>query len=85
MEGAGQRNGGNPEMIVVNRRACLKTPFLPKQPKFGGRKCLGKPRKSFVGFPSAKIFRPVLRESSFSTPKPGYIDYSWAHRFRVSE
>jgi hypothetical protein len=32
-----------------------------------------------------KVFSTSLERSSFSTPKPGYINYPWAHRFRVSE
>jgi hypothetical protein len=35
-------------------------------------KCLGKQRKSFVGLPSAKFFRPVLRDRVFQQPRADF-------------
>jgi hypothetical protein len=45
-----------------------KVAFLQKQPKLGDRKCLGKPRKSFVGHPDAILFLRISREGVFQQP-----------------
>jgi hypothetical protein len=42
--------------------AVEKLDFCRKPPKLGDRKCLGKPRKSFVGLPIAKFFQAVVGE-----------------------
>jgi hypothetical protein len=42
-----------------------KSPFSSKLPKFGDRKSLGKPRKSFVGHPDAILFLRISRERVF--------------------
>jgi hypothetical protein len=46
-----------------------KVHFPQNSQNLGDRKCLGKPRKSFVGLPSAKFFRPVLRDRVFQHPQ----------------
>jgi hypothetical protein len=35
----------------------------------GDRKCLGKPRKSFVGHPDAKLFLRISQEGVFQQPQ----------------
>jgi hypothetical protein len=46
-----------------------KVHFPQNSQNLGDRKCLGKPRKSFVGLPSAKFVRPVLRDRVFQHPQ----------------
>jgi hypothetical protein len=43
--------------------------FLKKSGNFGGRKCLGEPRKSFVELPSAIRFLQISRERVFQQPQ----------------
>jgi hypothetical protein len=43
--------------------------FLQNSKNLGDRKCLGKPRKPFVGLPNAKVFRPILRDRVFQQPR----------------
>jgi hypothetical protein len=42
--------------------AVEKLHFLQNTRNLGDRKCLGKSRKSFVGLPNAKFFRPFSGE-----------------------
>jgi hypothetical protein len=46
-----------------------KVAVRPKQPKLMDRKCLGDPRKSFVGHPDAILFSPFSREGVFQQPR----------------
>src|ERR1035437_8077532 len=73
----------NPPVLTPNRNRAVQsktfstpTPVavekvrLPENGRnLGDRKCLGKPRKSFAGLPSAKFFRPVLRDRVFQHPQ----------------
>jgi hypothetical protein len=49
--------------------AVEKLRFSQNSKTLGDRKCLGKSRKSFVGLPGAKFFRPVLRDQVFQHPQ----------------
>jgi hypothetical protein len=49
--------------------AVEKLHFSQDSENLGDRKCLGKSRKSFVGLPGAKFFRPVLRDRVFQHPR----------------
>src|ERR1035437_6098561 len=44
-----------------------KVRFPQNSKQLGDRKCLGKPRKSFVGHPNAILFLRISRRVSFST------------------
>jgi hypothetical protein len=46
-----------------------KVHFPQNSQNLGDGKCLRKPRKSFVGLPSAKFFRQVLRDQVFQQPQ----------------
>src|ERR1039458_2582268 len=73
----------NPPVLTPNRNRAVQsktfstpTPVAVEKVHFpengrnlGDRKCLGKPRKSFAGLPSAKFFRPVLRDRVFQHPR----------------
>src|ERR1039458_7969573 len=55
-----------------NTRCSVSISGLPNwlaMQDLGDRKCIGKSRKSFVGHPSAKFFRPVLRDRVFQHPQ----------------
>src|ERR1019366_5061161 len=72
----------NPPVLTPNRNRAVQsktfstpTPVAVEKVHFpengrnlGDRKCLGKPRKPFAGLPSAKFFRPVLRDRVFQQP-----------------
>jgi hypothetical protein len=47
---------------MIKDVAVEKLQFPPKQPKLGGYKMSIKSRKSFVGLPDAKFFRPFSGE-----------------------
>ena len=49
--------------------AVEKLHFSQNSEILGDRKCPRKPRTSFVGLPSAKFFRPVLRDRVFQQPQ----------------
>jgi hypothetical protein len=46
-----------------------KLHFRQNSENLGDRKCLGKPRTSFVGHPSAKFFQPFSDERVFQQPQ----------------
>jgi hypothetical protein len=46
-----------------------KLHFRQNSENLGDRKCLGKPRTSFVGHPSAKFFQPFSDERVFQQPR----------------
>jgi hypothetical protein len=46
-----------------------KVAFLSKRQKSGEGKCLGDPRKSFIGHPDAILFRRISREGVFQQPQ----------------
>jgi hypothetical protein len=58
-----------PRQLTQSGVAVEKLHFSQNSENFGDRKCLGRPRKSFVGLPNAKFFRPVLRERVFQHPQ----------------
>jgi hypothetical protein len=49
---------GKPEVnqLLLSGVGVEKVPFSQNDGKLGDRKCLGKPRTSFVGHPNAKFF-----------------------------
>ena len=49
--------------------AVEKVHFLQNSQNLGDGKCLGKPRKSFVGLPIAKFFRAFSSECVFQQPQ----------------
>jgi hypothetical protein len=51
-----------PSQLVKNPVGVEKLHFPQNNEKLGDRKCPGKPRKSFVGLPIAKFFRPFSGE-----------------------
>jgi hypothetical protein len=46
-----------------------KVHFYQNNEDLGNRKCLGKPRKSFVGHPNAILFSRISREGVFQQPQ----------------
>src|ERR1035437_6494954 len=46
-----------------------KVRFPQNSKQLGDRKCLGKPRKSFVGHPNAILFLRISREGVFQQPR----------------
>jgi hypothetical protein len=46
-----------------------KVPFSRNSENLEDRKCLAKLRKSFVGLPNAKFFRPFSGEGVFQQPQ----------------
>jgi hypothetical protein len=46
-----------------------KVHFSQNSENLGDRKCLGKPRKSFVGHPSAILFLRISLEGVFQQPR----------------
>jgi hypothetical protein len=46
-----------------------KVHFSQNNEDLGNRKCLGKPRKSFVGHPNAILFSRISREGVFQQPQ----------------
>jgi hypothetical protein len=46
-----------------------KVQFPQNNENLGDRKCLGKPRKSFVGHPNATLFWRTSREGVFQQPQ----------------
>jgi hypothetical protein len=54
---------------VLTGVAVEKVPFSRNSENLGNRKCLGKLRKSFVGLPNAKVFRPFSGEGVFQQPQ----------------
>jgi hypothetical protein len=55
-------------MQLLSPVAVEKLHFSQKTRDLGDRKCLPKPRKSFVGLPNAKFFLPFSGESVFQQP-----------------
>src|ERR1035441_2484468 len=53
--------------LLITGMAVEKLHFRQNSEKLGDRKCLGKPRKSFVGLPKCKVFSAIFRRVSFST------------------
>jgi hypothetical protein len=51
--------------LAKNRVGVEKVHFLQNSPNLGDGKCLGEPRKSFVGLPIAKFFRAFSGERVF--------------------
>jgi hypothetical protein len=49
--------------------AVEKVHFSQNSRNLGDRKCLGKPRKSFVGHPNAILFLRISREGVFQHPR----------------
>jgi hypothetical protein len=49
--------------------AVEKVHFSQNSRNLRDRKCLGEPRKSFVGLPNAKFFRPFSGERVFQQPQ----------------
>ena len=49
--------------------AVEKVRFSENSGNLGDRKCLGKLRKSFVGLPNVKFFRPFSGEGVFQQPQ----------------
>ena len=54
--------------LVINRVGVEKLRFSQDTENLGGRKCLGKPRKSFGGHPDAILFCRISREGVFQQP-----------------
>ena len=50
--------------------AVEKVHFSQNSRNLGDRKCLPEPRRSFIGHPSAKFFRPFSSEGVFQQPRP---------------
>jgi hypothetical protein len=50
--------------------AVEKLHFLQNSRNLGDRKCLERPRKSFVGHPSAILFWRISQEGVFQQPRP---------------
>jgi hypothetical protein len=48
--------------LLITGVAVEKLHFLQNRRNLGDRKCPGKSRKSFVGLPNAKFFRPFSGE-----------------------
>jgi hypothetical protein len=74
------RRQGRPAESLPAEPPCLaveKLHFLQNSRNLGDRKCLGKPRKSFVGLPSAKFFRQVLRDRVFQQPQAITLIENW--------
>jgi hypothetical protein len=55
-------------LMATTLVAVEKLRFPQKRGILGDRKCLGKPRKSFVGHPDAKLFLRISREGVFQQP-----------------
>jgi hypothetical protein len=53
-----------------------KLHFRQNSENLGDRKCLGKPRTSFVGHPSAKFLQPFSDERVFQQPHPWVLKNS---------
>src|ERR1019366_1167045 len=55
--------------LLITGMAVEKLHFRQNSEKLGDRKCLGKPRKSFVGHPDAILFSRISREGVFQHPR----------------
>jgi hypothetical protein len=55
--------------LLITGMAVEKLHFRQNSEKLGDRKCLGKPRKSFVGHPDAILFSRISREGVFQHPQ----------------
>src|ERR1035437_1333329 len=55
--------------LLITGVAVEKLHFLQNSRNLGDRKCLGKPRKSFVGLPNAILFLRISREGVFQQPR----------------
>jgi hypothetical protein len=56
------------KILSINRVGVEKLHFRQNSENLGDRKCIRKPRKSFVGRPSAKFFQPFSDERVFQHP-----------------
>jgi hypothetical protein len=62
-----------------------KLHFRQNSENLGDRKCLGKPRTSFVGHPSAKFFQPFSDERVFQQPRDLTSINNWVPSFGVAK
>ena len=70
-----QQPGGNSQ-LVLSPVAVEKLGISEIRASLGDGKCLGDPRRSFVGHPDAILFLRFLRGVSFSTATPVYNNHS---------
>jgi hypothetical protein len=54
---------------MLSPEAVEKVDFPQNSENLGDTKCLGKPRKSFLGHPSAILFLLISREGVFQQPR----------------
>jgi len=57
------------DKLVITGVAVEKVHFSQNNEDLGDRKCLGKPRESFVVHPNAILFSRILREGVFQQPQ----------------